>query len=67
MDSIRMKVTEAESQYKLQLLTLAPQSCSHETITHFFGVSDYTVHQSRKLFKQSGILGDVESKKGKQI
>ena len=36
MDLIRMKVTEAESQYKLQLLTLAPQYCSCETITNFF-------------------------------
>ena len=62
-----MKVSESESQYKLLLLALAPQSCSRETITNFFGVSEYTVHQSGELFKQSGILGDVESKKDKQI
>ena len=62
-----MKVSEADTRKKIQLLTLEPQSCSHETIADFFGISDYIVRESRELYRKSGIPGDVESKKGRLV
>ena len=65
MNLIRQKISDSSTKEQLQLLTLAPQTCSRETLTSFFGVSEYLLRESRDLFKKSGILGDVECKKGK--
>ena len=65
MDLIRQKISLSKPKEQLKLLTLSPQTCSRESLTYFFGVSDYLVHESRVLFKKSGILGDVEPKRGK--
>ena len=67
MELIRNEVSKSEVQKKVQLLTLAPQNCSREVISRFFGVSTYMVERSRKVFEKNGILGEVDSKNGENI
>ena len=65
MDLIRQKVLLSDSTLKqLQFLTLAPQISSRESLSEFFGVSEYLIRESREAFKKTGILGDIASKKG---
>ena len=65
MGLIREKISHSTKQKQLQLLTLAPETCSRETIADFFGVSEYLVRESRELFKKNVILAEIEGKKGK--
>ena len=67
MELIRNEVSNTEVQKRVQLLTLAPQNCSREVISRFFGVSTYMVERSRKVFEKNGILGKVDSKNGENI
>ena len=65
MDLTRQKVLLSDSTLKqLQFLTLAPQISSRESLSEFFGVSEYLIRESREAFKKTGILGDIASKKG---
>ena len=64
MDLIRQKVLLSDSTLKqLQFLTLAPQISSRESLSEFFGVSEYLIRESREIFKKTGILGEIPSKK----
>ena len=45
----------------------APQNCSREVLSEYFGVSKHLVRQSRELLKRAGILGKVETKQGRFI
>ena len=65
MDLIRKKIAVSDTEKKIQLLTLGPQTCSRNTLVEYFGVSDYLVRESRQVFKTTGILGDVAHKNGK--
>ena len=65
MDLIRQKVLLSDSTLKqLRFLTLAPQISSRESLSEFFGVSEYLIRESREIFKKTGILGEIASKKG---
>ena len=65
MDLIRQKVLLSDSTLEqLQFLTLAPQISSRESLSEFFGVSEYLIRESREIFKKTGILGEIASKKG---
>ena len=65
MDLIRQKVLLSDSTLKqLQFLTLAPQISSRESLSESFGVSEYLIRESREIFKKTGILGEIASKKG---
>ena len=59
-----MKVSNSDTPTQIQLLTLAPQNSSRESISEFFGVSEYIIRESRELLKRSGILGDHKCRKG---
>ena len=64
MDLIRQKVLLSDSTLKqLQFLTLAPKISSRESLSEFFGVSEYLIRESREVFKKTGILGEIASKK----
>lgn len=67
MNLIRKKVTISDTGKNIQLLTLAPQTCSRNTLADFFGVSEYVVRESRQIFETTGILGEVAPKKGKLL
>ena len=65
MALIREKIYQSNTtQEQLHLLTLAPQISSRETLSEFFGVSEHLIRQSRKVFKKTGILGEIDCKKG---
>ena len=64
MNLVREKVAISDTDKKIQLLTLGPQTCPRFTLANFFGVSDYLVRESRQVFKTTGILGEVAPKKG---
>ena len=65
MGLIRQKIAISDTNKKIQLLTLGPQTCPRNSLTNFFGVSDYLVRESRQVFKTTGILGEIAHKKGK--
>ena len=65
MSLIKSEVKNSDTQRKIQLLTFAPQSCSRESLTNYFQVSDHVVRESRELFKYKGLFGEVRSRKGK--
>ena len=67
MNLIRNKISESDINEQLQLLTLAPQNCSREVLSEYFGVSKHLVRQSRELLKRAGILGKVETTQGRFI
>ena len=65
MALIREKIYQSNTtQEQLHLLTLAPQICSRETQSEFFGVSEHLIRESRTVFKKTGILGEIDCKKG---
>ena len=65
LDLIQEKVACSNTPKQIQLLTLAPQTCSRKTLAKFFGVSDYIIRESREVFKEKVILGDIEPKTGR--
>ena len=69
LNQLRMKVSNSDTPTQIQLLTLAPQNSSRESLSEFFGVSEYIIRESRELLKKSSILGDHKCRKGilKQI
>ena len=67
MNLVREKVSQSDTPKQLQLLTLAPQSCSRETVSEYFGVSVHLVRESRKLFKKTSIFREVGSKRGRLL
>ena len=58
-------LSHSDTHKQTQLLTLAPQNCSCEDISKYFGTSLYLVDLSRELLKNKGIFGEVEHKNDK--
>ena len=50
------KKTISDTGKNIQLLTLAPQTCSRNTLANFLGVSGYVVRESRQIFETTSIL-----------
>ena len=62
---IKHEISHSDTHKQTQLLTLAPQNCSREAVSKYFGTSLYLVDLSRELLKNKGIFGEVERKNGK--
>ena len=62
---VNEKLQVSDNTTKLQLLTLAPQSWAIPKVAEVFNVSQYKVRQSRKLFREKGLLAVKNKKKGK--
>ena len=67
MDLIRKFFSQSDINEQLQLLTLAPQNCSREVLSDYFGVSKHLIRESRELLRRGAILGKVGPKKGKLL
>jgi hypothetical protein len=67
IDLLKEKIRISPSQKKVQMLTLAPSSWSISKTAQEFEVSEHKVKLARKLMKERGILGEVESKLGRPL
>ena len=66
-DHMKLKLIDAKTPDRIQIMTLAPDSWSREYCSRFFNVSEYVVRVSRELKKKNGILAKPSPKKGKKI
>ena len=59
--SIKEKLVSSNRERKIQLLTLVQYDWSVQKTCDFFGVSEYAVHQARKLRAEKGILASPQN------
>lgn len=65
MENLQLKIDNVpDRRNKLQLLTLIPDSWSHDDNAHCFNATKYSVRQARVLKEKSGILSMPARGKG---
>ena len=58
------KIETSTRQEKIKLLTLVPESWTHQKTVRVFGVTDHMERRSRQLKREKGILADPDPKRG---
>ena len=67
VQAMKVKLTTANRQQQISLLTLSPRSWTIQKVATEFNVSSYSVRKARSLQKEQGILPLCPSSRGKPL